>query len=203
MARWLRKHYGIIAAHNVGRFSLQSHSEIGAIRGLTLGHQNLDSLVDLGLLLPNKLNNAFSFTIVRNPYTRLVSVWRYLMKLGDVSSATSFDGFVRMVLREQPRPGVYNACGLSLASPMSTWVSQSEWSGPQKIFYFERLAQAVEDLGKRLGIAANFPRVNVGDGISGPIQISDNTLRDIQGFYAQDFLAFGYDLAPPPKLLRI
>jgi len=203
MARWLRKNHGLTSAHNIGRLTLDSFPEYPAHRGITLGHQNVDSLVTMGLLSAEKLNAAFSFAIVRNPYTRLASLWRYLISLGDFPPSKSFDDFVGTIAREKPRPGAYNACGLSMASPMSTLTKQSSWSGPQKIFHFEQLEQAVSRLKKTLGITADFPQMNVGEKISGPLPLSRKTVSAIQRFYERDFDTFGYDIDPPSQRFRV
>lgn len=199
MARWLRKNYGLTSAHNIGRFTLKALPEHPAGRGITVGHQNVDSLVEWGLLRGEKLDAAFSFAIVRNPYTRLASLWRYLVSLGDFPRSQSFDDFVGTIAQEKPRPGAYNACGLSMASPMSAFTTQSRWSGPQQIFHFEQLDQAVAQLKDQLGITADFPRMNVGEKISGPVPISSKAVSTIQRFYEKDFVTFGYDINPPLK----
>lgn len=199
MARWLRKNYGLTSAHNIGRLTLEALPEYPAGRGITVGHQNVDSLVELGLLRAEKLNAARSFAIVRNPYTRLASLWRYLVSLGDFPRSRSFDDFVGAIEREKPRPGAYNACGLSMASPMSAFTTQSLWSGPQQIFHFEQLEQAVSLLKDQLGITAHFPRMNVGEQIAEALPLSSKSVSTIQSFYEKDFDTFGYDITPPAK----
>lgn len=203
MARWLRKNHGLTAAHNIGRLALESFPEYPAHRGITLGHQNVDSLVTMGLLRAETLNAAFSFAIVRNPYTRLASLWRYLIKLRDFPASKSFDDFVHAIAREKPRPGAYNACGLSMASPMSAFTTQYSWSGPQQIFHFEQLEQVVSELQNTLGIAADFPQMNVGEKIAGPIPLSGKTVSTIQRFYERDFHAFDYDTEPPSHRFQV
>lgn len=203
MALWLRKNHGLTSAHNIGRLALKSFPDYPAHRGVTLGHQNVDSLVTLGLLQPEKLNRAFSFAIVRNPYTRLVSLWRYLITLRDFPPSRGFDDFVGAVAQEKPRPGAYNVCGFSMASPMSSFTTQSHWSGPREIFHFEQLEHAVSRLQSQLGISRDFPQMNVGEKIAGSLPISRKTVSTIQRFYERDFDAFGYDIEPPSNRFHL
>lgn len=201
LARWLRKLADLREVHNVSRLSTLDSEWVDTRRAVTFGHQDIDALVRVGALSSSGLNEAFSFSVVRNPFSRAISLWHHLKKIGRYHRAGTFDEFVAYVAARAPRPGLYNQFGLSMASPMSCWIRQQRWQGPQNIYRFEDLHTGVAEIAHRLSIREDFRPRNVGPSQRKPLSVSAKTLRLLQDFYREDFSRFGYDLEPPPALI--
>ena len=202
MARWLRKSIGLIEAHNINRF-VRSEAELSRAKALTVGHQDLDSLIRLKLLRPQPLEAAFSFVFVRNPFTRAVSLWKYLTRKGHYPSSRPFSEFIDDIVRENSKPGPYNLSGLSMASPMACWVEQERWHGPSVHYRMENLDDAINDLSARLNVENDFPRVNTSPPATDPLELSIDTTDKIRSFYRRDFELFGYSVDPPEEAFRV
>jgi hypothetical protein len=149
-------------------------------------------------LLPKAIwQNYFKFSIVRNPFTRMVSTYYYVEdfhreRYGD------FRGFVlalpELATREHHLAG-------------SHYVPQTLYThidGEQVVDYvgrFENLDDAVRYLGEHLGQALALPRVNIREQASRPKVIADlydeETIGIIQDVYAPDFDTFGYSKQLP------
>ncbi len=198
IARWLRKSYGLREVHNIGRLVHLDESWATSSRAITFGHQSIDRLIQAGVTRAVALNQAFSFAIVRNPYTRAVSLWRYLVRIGRYPQSRDFERFVRDVTYQNPRPGLYNQLGLSMASPMTAWVRQQEWNGPRVIYRFEDLQNGVKALAHQLSVHADLRPRNRGLREKFPVSVSRKTVTLLQEFYWEDFESFGYSLEPPP-----
>lgn len=193
IARWLRKLAGLTEVHNLARLTRLGDSWRVGTRTITFGHQNVDSLISAGVLSAQSANEAFSFSVVRNPYSRAISLWLYLVKINRYSPSRTFDQFIADVIAESPRPGLYNQFGLSLASPMTGWVRQKRWSGPQEVFRFEEIDKLVASVSRRLSIKGDLRPRNTGPKHQKPVLVSQKTLERLMKLYRADFDNFGYD----------
>jgi hypothetical protein len=160
IARWLRNRGEIFEAHNVSRVLEYPNSPYAKAKVITFGHQNIDSLAATGLLPESWLTETTAFTVVRNPFSRAISLFSYLKKLRVYKKGESFDKFVNDLVRERPRPGLYNRCGLSMGAPMVSWTRQELWSGPSRFFRFEDLRACEAERCRTLGVAPGLPWVN-------------------------------------------
>lgn len=194
LTRWLRKSSGVLELLNVARALSVTKEQLNMNKALTVGHQSSDSLIRIGLLNPEKIERSWSFAVVRNPFSRVASVWKYLIKKRTISSATSIDDFVDNLFTERPRIGLYNQHGLSMASPMVQWVNQQNWLGPREIFRIEDFSRpdVVEALRSQLETTGPIPSSNVSPPSSSHNSIRADTLKKIIEFYQEDFEQFGY-----------
>lgn len=112
-------------------------------------------------------DNLFSFAVLRDPYARFCSLYRYVQTLPRyaerMKTIASLEEFAQLF--EEP-----------------SWVDQLHSAKPQvdfvtdqagklivdAIFRFEELSQAVEQLSSRIGITRNLPhrRATQGDGLA-------------------------------------
>ncbi len=86
---------------------------------VTYGHVSLSALNRAGLLPAH----PWIFTIIRNPYSRAVSLWAYLKQKGSLGPRMDFREFC-LVLRDRAvEPiGLYNKRGLSQCRPQADWL---------------------------------------------------------------------------------
>lgn len=194
ITRWLRKSSGVLELLNVARALSVTKEQLTSHKALTVGHQSSDSLIRIGLLNPEEINRSWSFAVVRNPFSRVASVWKYLMRKQTISSATSIDDFVDNLVTERPRIGLYNQHGLSMASPMVQWINQDNWLGPKEIFRIEDFSSpdVVETLRSRLETTGPIPSSNVSPPSTSHNSVRKDTLKKIIEFYQEDFEQFGY-----------
>jgi len=202
ITRWLRKSSGVLELLNVARALSVTKEQLNSNKALTIGHQSSDSLIRIGLLDPEKIERSWSFAVVRNPFSRVASVWKYLIKKRTISPSTTIDDFVDNLLTEQPRIGLYNQHGLSMASPMVQWVNQNHWLGPKEIFRIEDFSspEVVETLRDRLETIGPIPSSNVSPPSTNHTSIRKETLKKIIEFYQEDFEQFGYSPEDPAVL---
>lgn len=201
VANWLERHLQLTTlAYNedfgVLRPSVQRHA-----KAISFGHWDTDFFIKSGVYSQSTLENAFSFAIVRNPFERLVSLWKYLAKVGRIPAEWTFDRFIRQVERERPRPGAFNVLRLSQASPMVYWAFPSLWAGPRHLLRYETLESEFVEIARELGSMDSLPRLNAGAQGQVP-DISSRAHKFITQFYAEDFDKFSYSTEPPGGLFR-
>jgi len=203
LVHWLNRELDLRFINHVRVAEGLPQEEIRQIRALTFGHMSVDRLIDCGYLEPGKLSHSFSFCFVRNPYTRVISVWKYLARQKVIPSTWTLDYFVFQLVRERPTPGIFNELSLSHGAPMVSWVRQTNWSGPKHVFRFEQLTAGFSELAESLGVKLATPADNVGDYRRTRIPIRLKTLRRLENYYEKDFVEFGYDPKPPTGLFEI
>lgn len=173
----------------------EERSDVAAV---SFGHMDTDSLIRAGVLSPDKLESAYTFGFVRNPYTRVASLYTYLRRQRWFPTVWSFDTFIDAIRREKPVPGPYNVIGLSQTAPMIRWMRPTLWSGPTDTFFFEDLTGAITTLRSQIGLRGDLPHLNAAKTRGRAIRASDHSIQLVRQLYRDDFVAFGYDDEPPP-----
>lgn len=148
VAGWLREHAGMIRLG--GSFAeARRFRQFGCV---TFGHLHYPSLVACGVVGLEFDREAYKFGVVRNPYTRAVSLWRYLVSIG--LHEGDFESFLVSVERKRPPVGVYNAWGISQANPQVDWLMGSDGRLlASELFLFEDLDGLLERLRERLKVS--------------------------------------------------
>jgi len=73
------------------------YSELAQYPVTTFGHIDVDSLIERGDLTSAQLADCWAFAVVRNPFSRVVSLHRYLITLGWLAPETDLVQFLREV----------------------------------------------------------------------------------------------------------
>ena len=150
----------------------------------------------------------FTFSFVRNPYSRAFSAFRFLRSWAvpnneaftrEVRQFSSFDEFV-----------LSDMCG-SVNGTDNIFMPQAHWlrSGPDNIKPLVNFVGKVENIGHDLGHIfttigldktfddpVSVPKSNVTVGEKGDASLSEAAIRKLQSLYKVDFDAFGYSLEP-------
>jgi hypothetical protein len=158
---------------------------------VTFGNQSVASLVEDGFVSREFVDRAFKFAIARDPYTRAVSLYRYLSHriMSNWHEQPSFPDFLQIVADGYyDRVGSYVYIGLSLCNPQVEWL-KGAW--PDKIYKTENLDEFVTDIGQRWGIEeTRMPHLN--RSATANVEITGPERALIEKIYAEDFDCFGY-----------
>lgn len=202
VAKWLRKGVGLQDLPSIRHIRELTEIKAREAVAVTFGHQSIDALVKAGVVNPSYLEAAYSFAFVRNPFERVVSLWRYLNQLKKIEQP-SFDDFVQAIEHQRPTTGLHNMHGLSMASPMVSWLQPRQWAGPREIFRVEELEEAIATLREKLRITEDFRAYNAAQEPSPVVEISGRSVEFIHEFYADDFHAYNYPLDPPRPRFKL
>jgi len=149
------------------------------------------TLADIdGVLPPGKLEQMFVFTLVRNPWDRLVSYYHWLRTQSfdhpavRLAKALSFADFVQ-------HPGTYGAMH---ASPAASYVT--DVTGINRASAYIRLEALPEDLApleRHLGFALDVPHANSSARPKDYRRAyTDRTAQTVADMCARDIAQFGY-----------
>lgn len=179
-----------------------------------LSHLTFREYLDLGYLTPKEMADFFSFALVRNPYHRVVSFYRFL----GYDCALPFETFVQRTLPQLLEPGA--ALHYFVRPQLDFLLNTLGEIGPKAVIRLEDGA-AIQACLERFGLKA-LPHRNRSKDRSGPRRILVRTrywmkgcfhqslridsrihwtpeLRDtIERLYRVDFESLGYDRGPPP-----
>ncbi|MBE9537824.1 MAG: sulfotransferase family 2 domain-containing protein [Proteobacteria bacterium] len=148
---------------------------------------------------PDKFDNYFKFTFVRNPWDRAVSAYTYLRKGGSpasnedqhwakfVNSFKSFDDFVCRWMSDE------NINRNALFTPQRTFLK--DIFGQVTMDYigrFESLEQDFNSIAEKLGISAQLPHLNQSRVESYQSFYSAESQAIIERLYADDIAEFSY-----------
>jgi hypothetical protein len=194
---WIPKNAGtsvFTALHAHGMIKLKSPENVARYfrnsGRVTFGHMAVKPLVADGLVSPQFIRSAFKFAIVRNPYARAVSLYRYLLGplLSNWREPPSFADFLGILADGRyDKIGPYNSRGLSQCNPQSEWLRDL---APDAIYKVEEMDGLATDLSERWSIPKpNLPHANRS---GGSIDLSRDEKAMVERIYAEDFEAFGY-----------
>ncbi|MDA7428502.1 sulfotransferase family 2 domain-containing protein [Primorskyibacter aestuariivivens] len=149
------------------------------------------TLADIdGVVMPGELNDFLIFTLVRNPWDRVVSYYHWLRDQGfehpavSLAKTLSFDAFLRA-------PHVQQSLR---ATPARHYVTDSGGQERKALFIrLEYLAGDVAQLETHLGFALELPRANASDRATDyRAYYSDEAAGIVAEICAEDIARFGY-----------
>jgi hypothetical protein len=130
----------------------------------------------------NKIDNTvFSFSVVRNPYTRTYSCYKQFNKVNKTNIS-----FIEYL--ENIENNIISPISPLLHLPQSFYVMDGDTVQVDKIYNFENLKELERDLGWTLGF------YNVGNYVveSYMKDYTEKAIGMTQDFYHSDFINFGY-----------
>jgi hypothetical protein len=162
----------------------------------TFGHMSYAALRSDGVISDEFDDAAFRFTVVRNPFDRMVSLYLHLQRVGRIPAAMRFEMFTELIREGNVEPvNRANGSGLSQCNPQVAWFSHDPDLSSTHVGRFEELDAFVDVLRDRLGIAGSLPKVNVSRDRTDyrPYFSSHISRQNVEEHYAADFEAFDYD----------
>ena len=163
-------------------------------------HKETRFWVNNGVLSQEWLDEAFSFAVVRNPFTRSLSLYRYLRQ-GLRSQAFPdhwrFVDFLRHLKSERPRIGGVTVARCSQAAPQSDWLLGRRENYVKRIFRFEALGEMQNELSSLFQVPLNFGHLNRSPLGSSAHDWKDEEVALITKLYQRDFVLLEYSLDPP------
>jgi len=160
----------------------------------SFSHMDYLKLVEEGFVSPDFNENAFKFTIVRNPYSRLVSLFSYYKKFGDLHQKTSFKTFCHLLQDGAiDEIGLFNVNGMSQCQPQTRWLTdQDEQLFIDYVGRFENLEESFKHIIQELGLNTKLPKVNSTKHSPYQEYYDDETLTIVQEYYKKDFDILNY-----------
>ena len=146
------------------------------------------------LLGPSTWSRLFTFAIVRDPWTRTASMFRWRRREGSIPPGLTFAGYVEALARGDRELFAYAPHSASC----STYVTGG--SGERLVSYvgrFDRREEAVGVIASQLGVALGEVHTQHGDDAATPW--TRRTVDLVAARYADDVRAFGFR---PEEVLR-
>lgn len=159
------------------------------------GHRKLTYLKKL---MPGDFNDYFVFTIVRNPWDRLYSAFKFMMKGGinihdenayniHLSEIKTFEEFVLQWLNEE------NIQHIIHFYPQSWFLKNKE--GEIEIDFigkFETLQSDFAEIADRMNVKTKLKHLNKGDGKPYKGVYTDKMIEKVRDLYHEDIELFNY-----------
>lgn len=163
-------------------------------------HYEVDWLLSNKVLDEASMRSSFVFTFVRNPFTRAISLYRYLTKLGAVPMYWSLHKFLKYVDHEKPRIGGFKMTRLSHAAPQVSWLEARNWPGVTRLCAMEDFDLELKYLSTVLNSSLNSLHLNSSATSAGTYALSEIEADLIRKIYRSDFEYLGYPIEVPPSL---
>lgn len=170
-------------------------NDVPAVGPPRLAHLTAREYLDFRYLSPELFAAYFSFTVVRSPYARVVSLFNYGRRKGTLS------GYVQKTLvHEFERAADYRRAGHGyegnywFCRPQVDYITDAEGATMvDAVYRLEELGDILPDLRERSGLEAavehknkSTPKARLGD-------LTDRDREVIRDLYAADFERLGYD----------
>lgn len=164
--------------------------------GLAGGHTTLEEY--LTIFEPKRIRNYFKFTVVRNPWDRVVSSYFFLKSGGfnekdrlwsekELAGFSSFDSFVRNWLNRT------NIWKWAHFNPQYFYMlDKREKVHLDFVGLFENLESDFSHISRQLGLGRTLTRMNKGDHRSYMDYYDATTRRIVAEVYAEDINMLGY-----------
>ncbi len=165
---------------------------------VTFAHVHYLSLLRCGFVSKQYHENSYKFSIVRNPYDRVASLYNYLAQ-GSRIKGWDFDRFLYEVENNRPPIGLYNTHGISHANPQADWIiDQKNQFIVDEVFKLDRMDDLYEKLNTNYNLSINsIKRENISPKIitfEKDILNHNDRIDLINRVYRKDFNLFDFKM---------
>lgn len=152
-----------------------------------LAHLRVVEYLRYGYITPKRFGMYFTFSIVRNPWDRMLSFYRYL----GYAERMEFDAFIELFLQKWRQEKHY----WFVRPQIDYLTTETGEIGVKYVGRFERLQESFDEICRHLGWESRpLPRSNVSatETASYRTYYTDRTRRIVARIYQRDLEAFGY-----------
>lgn len=162
---------------------MSDYPEWDNVGNITFGHLDVLMLLDLKVISKEYWDSAQKFTIVRNPFSRFISLYHDFMRTARIAPDVTPLRFAQACLNSVRKPGLYNAYGFSQCASQVKWILPGV-----DIYRFEDLEKIESSLSIKLSHENNG---NVDDWE----QFYDSELKKmVIDLYYSDFILLNYGI---------
>jgi hypothetical protein len=137
--------------HEDAGFSWLDPTKPPTTNRIMIPHYSLDWLIESKILSQDFVSNARVFSIVRHPYERALSAYKYLIRMGAVPKKWPIKKFMQYLCQENPRIGGGRVARLSHAAPQTRWLLQHRWPHATSTFKLDELSGLGQWINSELG----------------------------------------------------
>lgn len=154
--------------------------------------------------IPAEFEHFDRFTIVRNPFNRLVSSWLYCRKMGWVERCSICD-FLPWVLDNDlpvlPPFGSEETAKIRLCKHHTAPQTHEDFllTEANQVFKFENFSQAILTLSERFGFQPRGLHLNRTERKPLTEYFDERLIGMVREYFAEDFAALGYGLNLPNR----
>ena len=162
---------------------LDNYREFDNSGSVTFGHLSLKHLLREGIISKEYYQNRYVFAVVRNPYSRFVSLWKDFKRSHRISPSTTLTEFAFACSTMDREPGLYNAKGYSQCSCQTEWL----FPGVDTLRY-EKIEEQFKN---RFGY--ELPHLNKSDTTDWVKYYDTESERIVRSMYQDAFILLKYD----------
>lgn len=141
---------------------------------VTFGHADIREVLRHGYMTKEYWDSCYRFTLVRNPYTRFISLWKDFVQ--SKRTMASPEEFAHILLHSSRKIGLYNAIDYSQCAAQVDWI----------VPHVEILR--LEDRSESL------PKLNAGRVDEWQTYYTPNLYSMVNQLYYDDFTILGYNI---------
>jgi Sulfotransferase family len=120
---WIPKTAGTsIADHYRLKIYLDNYREFNNDGNVTFGHIDVKLLLRAGVISKDYWEQAYKFTVVRNPYDRFISLYNDFKRSGRIDSRVTELRFAHTLQNVTRKPGLYNTLDFSQCASQMDWI---------------------------------------------------------------------------------
>lgn len=176
--------YTALNANTGMKLYMEDYHKFDNTGSVTFGHLDVKELLKMRIISKEYWENAHKFVIVRNPYTRLISLYDDYLNSKRLPPDTTLRQFISVLKHYTRKPSLINVMDFSMAA------SQSEWVLPGvEILRFEDVTDSNSILGYNIG---HHNKVNGED--KWLSRYKDDELQMATELYYDDFTLFNYKI---------
>jgi len=169
-------------------------TSIGRAIGLPVKHHLMASEV-IERIGMDAWNRAYKFTVVRNPWDKVVSHYEYRRKKNKTKIATrriSFSDWVKMTYGDDKDTFYYN--NPRSFQPQVEWLKDTDGSvSMDYIIRFETINEGFKQVSAKIGLDVELPHLNASSRSGYQSYYNDRTREIVASWFAEDIEVFAYE----------